>query len=86
MEEGVRYPWELGTGHLEPADSTAQENWQEVKTETKPKQVELIACCPLHRAIFNRLTVFSFKISLSKLHYSSITSNLLPHAWSIKCR
>jgi hypothetical protein len=19
--EGVRYPWELGTGHLEPADS-----------------------------------------------------------------
>ena len=30
--------------------------------------------------------VFSSKISLSKLHYSHITSNLLPHAWSIKCR
>ena len=30
--------------------------------------------------------VFTSKISLSKLHYSPITSNLLPHAWSIKCR
>ena len=26
------------------------------------------------------------KISHSKLHYSPITSNILPHAWSIKCR
>ena len=32
------------------------------------------------------LAVFSSKISLSKLHYSPITSNLLPHAWSIKCK
>jgi hypothetical protein len=31
-------------------------------------------------------TVFTFKISLSKLHYSPITSNLLPHAWNIKYR
>jgi len=30
--------------------------------------------------------VFSSKNSPSKLHYSSTTSNLLPHAWSIKCR
>jgi len=30
------------------------------------------------------LSVFSSKLSLSKLHYSPITSNLLPHAWSIK--
>ena len=30
--------------------------------------------------------VFTSKISLSKLHYSSITSNFLPHVWSIKYR
>ena len=32
------------------------------------------------------LAIFRFKISLSKFHYSSITSNLLSHAWSIKCK
>ena len=33
-----------------------------------------------------RRVVFSSKIYISKLHYSPITSNLLPHAWNIKCR
>ena len=32
------------------------------------------------------IAVFSCKIFLSKFHYSPITSNLLSHAWSIKCR
>ena len=36
--------------------------------------------------IFSIVSVFTSKISLSKLHYSPITSNLLPHVWSIKCR
>ena len=30
--------------------------------------------------------VFTSKISLSKFHYSPITSNFLPYAWSIKYR
>ena len=34
----------------------------------------------------NMKVVFSSKISQSKLHYSSITSNLLSYTWSIKCR
>jgi len=32
------------------------------------------------------VAVFSSKNSLSKFHHSHITSNLLTHAWSIKCR
>ena len=36
--------------------------------------------------VFVLEAVFSSKISLSKLHYLHITSNLLPRAWSIKCR
>ena len=36
--------------------------------------------------LFFNKAVFSFKIFLSKFHYSPITSNLLTHAWSIKYR
>jgi len=32
------------------------------------------------------VAVFNSKISLSKFYYSLITSNLLSHIWSIKCR
>ena len=35
---------------------------------------------------FMRLGLCLVAKSLSKLHYSSITSNLLPHAWSTKYR
>ena len=50
-----------------------------IQINSRTKQ-ETARCC------FFSLAVFSSKIFLSKLHYSSITSNLLPHVWSIKCR
>ena len=47
------------------------------------KEVELKISCLVWCLT---LAVFTFKISLSKLHYLPITSNLLPHVWSIKYR